>query len=170
MVLNESRPSKSLVYSSRTTYLSGSMLISISRCTDTLRTTNFKTSWTKWQTPMDSCKLHSFGKINLCIPCLVGTDWLWGIAATAVSVVKGRQTGLPSTKPAGVWYNLWTKLCETFWCNHNDHNHVLNHLLPPVKQGVYNLRQRNHNRVIPDIKDSLFRKTFINWMIFWNSY
>ena len=52
----------------------------------------------------------------------------------------------------------------------NDHNHVLNHLIPMVKQGVYNnilynLRQRNHNRIIPDIKDSLFQKTFFNGII-----
>ena len=62
------------------------------RCPDTLRTKNVKTSWTEWPSSYDSCKLHSFGKIDLCIPCMVGTDWLGRIAATAVNGIQGRQT------------------------------------------------------------------------------
>ena len=67
------------------------------------------------------------------------------------------------------------KICEKndvglFNAIMDDRNHVLNHLFPPVKHGAYNLRQRKHNRIIPDLKDSLFRKTFINRMIFRHSY
>ena len=48
----------------------------------------------------------------------------------------------------------------------NDHYHVLSHLFSPVKKGVYNLCQRNYNRIISDIRDSRLRKTFINRTIF----
>ena len=49
-------------------------------------------------------------------------------------------------------------------------HHVLHQLLPPVRQNHHNLRPRAHDRFIPDIKDSVFRKTFIIRMIFLNSY
>ena len=49
-----------------------------------------------------SNRLHSFGKINLCITCMVGTDWLGRVAATEGGGIQGRQTGLSSTKPARV--------------------------------------------------------------------
>ena len=88
---------------------------------------------------------------------LRGTDRIGRIAATEVSGIQGRQTGFPSTKPARVF----DIICEIndaglFNAIMDDRNHVLNHLLPPVKHGVCNLRQRNHNRIIPGIKDSFF--------------
>ena len=49
-------------------------------------------------------------------------------------------------------------------------HHVLHQLLPPVRQNHHNLRPRAHDRSIPDIKDSVFRKTFIIRMIYHNSY
>ena len=49
-------------------------------------------------------------------------------------------------------------------------HHELHQLLPPVRQNHHNLRPRAHDRSIPDIKDSVFRKTFIIRMIFLNSY
>ena len=49
-------------------------------------------------------------------------------------------------------------------------HHVLHRLLPPVRQNHHNLRPRAHDRSIPDIKDSVFRKTFIIRMIHHNSY
>jgi len=48
--------------------------------------------------------------------------------------------------------------------------HVLHQFLPPVKHTTHNLRSRAHNRVLPNVKDSLFRKTFINRMIFHDCY
>ena len=52
---------------------------------------------------------------------------------------------------------------------HNPH-HVLHPLLPPVKTATYNLRPRAHNRVIPNDKNTIFRKTFIMKMLNLNSY
>ena len=45
-----------------------------------------------------------------------------------------------------------------------------NQLLPPVRENRHNLRPRDHDRSIPDIKDSVFRKTFIIRRIYHNSY
>ena len=94
---------------------------------------------------------------------LIGSEGLLRLQSVISRAVK--QGFLPPNQPA------FNKICEKidvglFNAILSDHNHVLHHLLPPVKQGVYNLRQRNHNRVIPDIRDSLCRKPFINRMIF----
>ena len=49
--------------------------------------------------------------------------------------------------------------------------HVLHHLLPPVKLAKNRLRQRNHNRELPPIKEnSLTRKAFISRMLLLDSY
>ena len=42
---------------------------------------------------------------------------------------------------------------------HNPH-HVLHRLLPPVRESTYNLRQRPHDRTIPLIKNTIFKKNF----------
>ena len=52
---------------------------------------------------------------------------------------------------------------------HNPH-HVLHRLLPPVRDQIHNTRQRSHNRQIPLIKNNNFKKTYINKMIFKDSY
>ena len=52
---------------------------------------------------------------------------------------------------------------------HNLH-HVLHRLLPPVRESTYNLRQRPHDRMIPLIKNIVFKKTFINRMVLKDSY
>ena len=44
-------------------------------------------------------------------------------------------------------------------------SHVLSCLLPPVKQVIYSLRPRTHNRVIPFV-DTLTRKGFITRMLY----
>ena len=98
---------------------------------------------------------------------LIGSEGLLRLQSVVSRAIK--QGFLPPNQPA------FDITCENndmglFNAIMNDHNHVLNHLLPSVKQGVYSLRQRHHNRVIPDIRDSFFRKTFINRMIFRNSY
>ena len=52
---------------------------------------------------------------------------------------------------------------------YNPH-HVLHNLLPPVRNQTYNTRWRSHNRMIPLIKDSTFKKTFINRLLLKDSY
>ena len=42
----------------------------------------------------------------VCIPCMVGTDWLGRVVATEISGIQGRQTGFSSSKPARVRKNL----------------------------------------------------------------
>ena len=49
-------------------------------------------------------------------------------------------------------------------------HHVLHRLLPPVRESTYNLRQRPHDRTIPLIKNTIFKKTFINRMALKDSY
>jgi hypothetical protein len=49
-------------------------------------------------------------------------------------------------------------------------NHVLSHLLPPVKQTKYNLRPRVHNREIPADRDTLFRNTYLMHMLYLDSF
>ena len=98
---------------------------------------------------------------------LIGSEGLLRLKAVVSRAVK--QGYLPPNQPA------FDVICDKndvglFKAIMDDRNHVLNHLLPPVKHEVYNMRQRTHNRTIPDIKDSLFRKTFINRMIFRHSY
>ena len=46
-------------------------------------------------------------------------------------------------------------------------NHVLYHLLPPIKNSNYNLRTRPHNRTIPSA-DSQQRRNFIIRMLYHN--
>ena len=62
-----------------------------------------------------------------------------------------KQSYLPPNQPA------FDEICDRndvglLKAIKDDSNHVLNHLLPPVKLGVYNMSHRNHNRTIPDIK------------------
>ena len=52
----------------------------------------------------------------------------------------------------------------------NDSTHVLNHLLPPVKDVEYNLRPRTHDRCLPSRLSSLQRKNFFNRLLFLDSY
>ena len=48
--------------------------------------------------------------------------------------------------------------------------HVLHRLLPPTKTHKHDLRPRPHNLAVPIIKDTLFKKTYINQMLNKNSY
>ena len=48
--------------------------------------------------------------------------------------------------------------------------HVLHHLLPPVKASVYNLRERVHNRQLPNRGGALLSKTFVQRMIYKDAY
>ena len=52
---------------------------------------------------------------------------------------------------------------------HNS-SHVLYHLLPPIKSTSYNLRSRPHNHIIPSVKDTFFKKTFIIRMLSLDSF
>ena len=84
---------------------------------------------------------------------LIGSEGLLRLQSVLSRAVK--QGFLPPNQPA------FDIICEKndarlFNAIINDRNHV--HLPPPIKQGVYNLRQRNHNRIIPDIKDLFFEK------------
>ena len=47
----------------------------------------------------------------------------------------------------------------------SNQNHVLHQLLPPIKFTPYNLRLRDHNRILP-IADDRFKKNFIIRMLF----
>ena len=51
-----------------------------------------------------------------------------------------------------------------------DSTHVLNHLLPPVKDVGYNLRPRTHDRFLPGRLSSLQKKKFFNRLLFLDSY
>ena len=44
--------------------------------------------------------------------------------------------------------------------------HVLNQLLPPIRNSGYNMRPRAHNRVLPAANNNLMRKTFITRMLY----
>ena len=86
---------------------------------------------------------------------LIGSEGLLRLKSVVSRAVK--QGFLPPNQPA------LDEICDKydvglFDAIMDDRNHALNHLLSPVKNGVYNLCQRNHNRIIPDIKDSLFSK------------
>ena len=81
---------------------------------------------------------------------LTGSEGLLRLKSVVSRSVK--QGFLPPNQPA------IDEICDKndvgiFRAIMGDSNHVLNHLLPPVEHGVYNLRQRNHNRIILDIKD-----------------
>lgn len=45
-------------------------------------------------------------------------------------------------------------------------NHVLHHLLPPVRAQPYNLRPRAHNRTLPCKKGNLIDKNFLIRMLY----
>src|SRR2546425_9131847 len=45
-------------------------------------------------------------------------------------------------------------------------NHVLHHLLPPLKSHTYQLRPRSHDRQLPAKGSSLFANIFIQRMLF----
>ena len=47
----------------------------------------------------------------------------------------------------------------------NNQIHVLNQLLPPIKFTPYNLRPREHNRILPVVDDRL-KKNFIIRMLY----
>lgn len=49
-------------------------------------------------------------------------------------------------------------------------NHVLHHLLPPLKSHTYQLRPRSHDRQLPAKGSSLFANTFIQRMLFKDIY
>ncbi|MFZ2538227.1 MAG: reverse transcriptase family protein, partial [Oscillospiraceae bacterium] len=59
------------------------------------------------------------------------------------------------------------RLFSSITCNHL---HVLHHMLPPKKITIYNLRARQHDREIPNVKDSLLRKTYLFKMLYLNCY
>ncbi|MFZ2537944.1 MAG: reverse transcriptase family protein [Oscillospiraceae bacterium] len=64
------------------------------------------------------------------------------------------------------------RACETHLFDVIQYNcdHVLHHMLPPIKNEHYNLRPRTHNRTLPCIKTTLQHKTFLNRMLFTNVY
>ena len=80
-----------------------------------------------------------------------------------------KQGLLPSTHPT------MKELCDAADSRlfaeilHNPH-HMLHNLLPPVRDQTYNTRRRSHSRIIPLIKNSVFKKTFINRMLLKDSY
>ena len=64
-------------------------------------------------------------------------------------------------------FGLFEELCHKadtalFSAVLNDSMHVLNHLLPPVKDVGYNLRPRTHDRCLPSCLSSLQKKNFFN--------
>ena len=67
------------------------------------------------------------------------------------------------------------QLCEKI-CNDlfrlvcKNHHHVLHHLLPPIKESQYSMRQRGHGRQIPRVDNNTFRKNFIINQLYKNCY
>jgi len=53
-----------------------------------------------------------------------------------------------------------------------NHNHVLFQLLPPISDAsqCYNLRQRAHNRQLPNNSTHIIDCNFINRVLYCNSY
>ena len=91
---------------------------------------------------------------------LIGAERLLRLQLLVSRAVK--QGFLPSSQSAFDIIFLFEKNdVELFNAIMNYHNPFLNHLLAPVKQGAYNLRQRIHNRVIPDMKDSHSSTMFV---------
>ena len=94
-----------------------------------------------------------------------GRQRLQGIINRAV-----KRGFLPSTQPT------IAEICDNadkclFSAILKNPYHVLHHLLPPVKLAKNRLRQRNHNRELPPIKEnSLTRKAFISRMLLLDSY
>ena len=72
------------------------------------------------------------------------------------------------------------KLCRAMHCNNADstlfkkrmvnRNHVLHHLLPPVKNVPYDMRPRAHNRCLPANLTCVQKKNFINGMLTKDSF
>ena len=52
----------------------------------------------------------------------------------------------------------------------NDSTHVLHHLLPPVKIVPYEMRPRAHNRCLPKNLSCTQQKSFLNRMLYKDSY
>ena len=52
---------------------------------------------------------------------------------------------------------------------YNSH-HVLHQLLPPVKDTIYNLRQRSHSLTLPSEDSNLIRKNFLYRMLYNDIY
>ena len=48
--------------------------------------------------------------------------------------------------------------------------HVLNHLLPKVKEHKYDLRKRVHDRCMPKATQEFYKKSFINRMLYKDCY
>ena len=49
-------------------------------------------------------------------------------------------------------------------------DHVLHHILPPIKNVAYNLRSRGHGRVLPEKTTSLSRNFMTRMLYSTNSY
>jgi hypothetical protein len=52
----------------------------------------------------------------------------------------------------------------------NNHNHVLHHLLPPVKVQHYDLRSQPHNRILPIINQERSKQNFLKRMLYSDIY
>ena len=93
---------------------------------------------------------------------LVGHDQ--GELTTAIEFCawQGYKTGIPATH-----HYSFSDICDSadhklFQALLHNPDHVLHQLLPPVKTITYELRPRAHDREIPRIINSLFKKTFTN--------
>ena len=80
-----------------------------------------------------------------------------------------RQGFLPPDHPS------FSEICEgadqrLFRSILQNSDHVLHQRLPPVKPQSYSLRERPHDRVIPQYKNPLFRNSFIIRMLYKDCY
>ena len=80
-----------------------------------------------------------------------------------------RQGFLPPDHPS------FSEICEgadqrLFRSIMQNPDHVLHQRLPPVKPQSYSLRERPHDRVIPQCKSLLFRNSFIIRMLYKDCY
>ena len=91
----------------------------------------------------------------------------WKKRLNSVVANTTKQGYLPPCQPSidDICMRIDLKFCRSILSNPH---HVLHQLLPPVRQTHHNRRPRAHDRSIPDIKDSVFRKTFIIQMIYHN--
>ena len=81
-------------------------------------------------------------------------------------VNKTRTWNIDGGIPLPNIYEICAKHDHTLFTNIiTNSNHVLNKLLPEIKITKYNLRDRNHNRVLP-LCTALTAKNFINRMLF----
>ena len=121
-------------------------------------------------------KLHEVARATLIAQLVYASPSWWGFLDSESKIriqsflnKTVRQGFLPSTFPT------FAELCtiaddKLFSSIQSDENHVLHQLLPPIKTTGHDLRSRIHNYTIPNCKDTLLRKNYINRMLYKGTY